>query len=543
MRNGQRVILTTMLQLPIRCALCLVLAGIVAKGAAVRAALVLTSPVERQVFQRDAAHGAVVPVRGSVTAAADAIEVRAAPQPGRSGAVLDWTAVSVSVPAGSFSGSVRLYAGGWYWLEVRVLRNGAVSESARLERVGIGEVFITCGQSNSTSCGYPPNTVQSDMVSAFDGSRWTLANDPQPGAFDTCTGGSVYPMLGDRLVGALRVPVAFSTTGRAGAMLEAWLVEYGDTLYYGLRDRIRALGTNRPRCILWHQGESNAVVGTTQPPDQYGARLVTLKQRINLDVGYTLPWITCKATYIPEGAGFGPWPNPVSETIRAQQQWLWDSGNTFPGPDTDAYREGYRHDGVHFNTQGFDVFSNLYLQAIVVAFGLVPPPSPSPTPTPGGMIVVDDGDPAYSTTGAWSHSDGAGAAAYNGDYDWTTTAEVETRQARWAPDLPAGTYDVAVMFRQGTNRATDAPYSVIHRNGTTLVRVDQTVNGGTWVPLGRFEFNAGASGFVLLANGPTAVTGRAVIADAVRWMMAPSPTPTYTPTRTPTPFATWLEIR
>jgi hypothetical protein len=47
--------------------------------------------------------------------------------------------------------------------------------------VGVGEVFVVAGQSNSANHGAEKQVTKTKRVSAFDGTGWQLADDPQPG--------------------------------------------------------------------------------------------------------------------------------------------------------------------------------------------------------------------------------------------------------------------------------------------------------------------------------------------------------------------------
>ena len=88
-------------------------------------------------------------------------------------------------------------------------------------------------------------------------------------------------------------------------------------------------------------------------------------------------------------------------------------------------------------------------------------------------------------------------------------------QVEWRPDLPAaGDYEVTIYFPEGSNRAPDAPFTVFHAAGSTTTFIDQRTNGGMWLSLGSYAFNAGSGGSVLLSDDAT--TG-VVLADAVRF--------------------------
>ncbi len=133
-------------------------------------------------------------------------------------------------------------------------------------------------------------------------------------------------------------------------------------------------------------------------------------------------------------------------------------------------------------------------------------------------VVVDNDTPGggYREAGTWFTS-----TLYPGylgtTYRYATTVTgTATATATWAFVVPAdGEYAVYAWYRQGTNRAPDARYTVHHAGGTTEVVVDQRVHGNTWRYLGTFGFRARQAATVTLSNLST-VAGRAVIADAIR---------------------------
>lgn len=150
------------------------------------------------------------------------------------------------------------------------------------------------------------------------------------------------------------------------------------------------------------------------------------------------------------------------------------------------------------------------------AFNVSPAVTVGPVTATSGAgvvdVIVNDSDAAFSTTGSWVVSGGAGS--YQGDERWAISGG-SPATARWQPTLAlAGEYEVYVWYRADTNRAPDAPYTVVAPGVRTTIRVDQRVNGGQWVSLGTFAFHAGASGYVELSDdaGPNVV-----VADAVRW--------------------------
>ncbi|MGB2960624.1 MAG: fibronectin type III domain-containing protein [Bacteroidota bacterium] len=97
---------------------------------------------------------------------------------------------------------------------------------------------------------------------------------------------------------------------------------------------------------------------------------------------------------------------------------------------------------------------------------------------------------------------------------------VPSATATWVPDIPAdGDYAVYVSYGETENNVSDARYTVYHRGGRTVFRVNQQIGHATWQFLGRFGFRRGVnpdSGRVVLSN-ESARPGGTVSADASRF--------------------------
>ena len=108
--------------------------------------------------------------------------------------------------------------------------------------------------------------------------------------------------------------------------------------------------------------------------------------------------------------------------------------------------------------------------------------------------VVDNDDSALvSIKGEWKPS--AASAGYFGkDYlhdDGTNRGEKEIFYR--LPQGNMGPRTVSVRWTSHGNRASNARIEVLHHGGSAVLSVDQRSGGGTWHPLGEFEFT-GASG-------------------------------------------------
>lgn len=142
-------------------------------------------------------------------------------------------------------------------------------------------------------------------------------------------------------------------------------------------------------------------------------------------------------------------------------------------------------------------------------------------------LIVNNGDVGTSSTGTWNP--GTYGGGYNNDYAFADCAATVTATYKWTPTVPqTALYDVYCWYNTGTNRATDANYTIRHANGTQSVQVNQQTNGAQWVLLSSgLKFNAGTDGYVMLDNK---ASNNVVIADAIRWVYAgPAPVIDNTP--------------
>lgn len=129
-------------------------------------------------------------------------------------------------------------------------------------------------------------------------------------------------------------------------------------------------------------------------------------------------------------------------------------------------------------------------------------------------VTVDNTDPGFSASTNWFTS--TSTPGYLGtNYHARATATVSD-PATWTATLPTtGTYRVYARWTTDPNRATAAPYVVLHAGGSTTVNVNQQANNGTWQLLGTFTMNSGTAARVQLSCWTT--SGAYVVADAVRF--------------------------
>jgi hypothetical protein len=331
----------------------------------------LDGPLEWQVSQRNAKEWAEIKVAGAVPTNAALVEAKAELSARLRGKATDWMVVghSSQFKDGKFSGCLKLAAGGWYTLKVRFRKSAgdpAVVGEAVVEHVGVGDVFVVAGQSNSSNHGQEKQITTTGLVAAFDGKHWQLANDAQPGASGSA--GSFMPPFGDALAGKFQVPVGIIACGIGATSVREWLPkgakspnpptlegrvrrlpsgewESKGEAFEMFTARMKQLGPKGFRAVLWHQGESDAEQPDpkrTLPGKLYRDYLEQLIRASRREIGWDAPWFVALAS--SHGGDGVP-------DIRAAQKSLWDDGIALEGPDSDALK-GDLGDGVHFSGKG-----------------------------------------------------------------------------------------------------------------------------------------------------------------------------------------------
>jgi hypothetical protein len=315
--------------------------------------LSVTQPTERAIFQRNERGVAEVPVAATITdGQADTVEVRAINRQTKL-PVKEWAKVAASM-------KLTLPAG-WYQLEFRAIKAGAEVAVGTVERVGVGEVFVTCGQSNSANYGGPRQKAQDDRVSScnFQNGLWQHGDDPQPGAGGG--GGSPWAILGDLLAKKYDVPVGFICVGVGSTRVGQWTPTGG--CYPRLKQALQLTGAHGCRAVLWHQGESDSIAGTSS--EDYAKMLGETIAQSRKDAGWDVPWGVALASYHPK-------PEATAErqaaVVAGQEKVIATVPGVFQGPETDSFHTRGWVDGiggVHFNARGLAAHAQGWADALV----------------------------------------------------------------------------------------------------------------------------------------------------------------------------------
>lgn len=320
--------------------------------------LMITSPVPRQVVQRDGNNQADILIEGSYVNSPDSIEARAVVLgSGNSGTDTGWEVIDSSPSSGLYSGTLEnVSAGGWYTIEVRSVTGGVSSGVYQVGKIGVGDIFITAGQSNSANFGGPAFDPLDDRVSAVtltDDPQvlppWVKGSDPQP--FADGPGGSVWSRLGEQLTSELDIPVAFLSLGVGSAPISFW-TSPSPNYDNRLKEGIQYFPPNGFRAFLWHQGERDSSDGKSK--GFYVDKLQSIIAQSRIDAGWDIPWYVAEAAY-QSATAFGN-----REVITAAQRDVAHADPlTFLGPRTEDFHwenasGGKLLDGVHLNGAGFD---------------------------------------------------------------------------------------------------------------------------------------------------------------------------------------------
>ena len=359
--------------------------------------ITISSPVIRQVFQRDLNNQALVTITGSYSQPVDTIQVKFTPVRVGQGTAIDWTVIKSSPLGGLFKGNV-VVKGGWYTMDVRGLLNGRiVGTVSTISRVGVGEVFVIAGQSNAGGSGLlevnetaamddrvncanfiSPRTYYGDLpffradlsqfsIVEFSQLKKTSAIGP------TGLGPYYWGKVGDALSAKLNVPIMFFNAAWAGASVRVWRESAENPTsgvlsdfqfdasnnnrypvgypYVNLNTVLRYYGINLGiRAVLWMEGETqnllnlDAITQGKTPPittENYLDNLRRLVRRSRQDLGNNkLAWVVARTSYSGQLNCAKPNANPPAPSpiiVTAQNQAIVDPtlAPMYAGPFTD----------------------------------------------------------------------------------------------------------------------------------------------------------------------------------------------------------------
>ncbi len=329
-------------------------------------ATIVNSPKSMQVIQRDAEDKAIVHLDMTNTLATAMTYSVAVADTEDTVASGDFAQDGIS-----FIADATLPAG-MYDITVTATVGGAPVITL-IEDVGIGDVFLTYGQSNSCNWGdYAITGTKTGKVFAYDPLQevWKLSQDPQPNYTGFGGGGgSAWPTMGDYIVNRTGYPVGLISCGYGGAYVE----ELGpdDTTgpqgedvspYEYLKAQIDYLKAHGGfKAILFHQGEGNVSLNT--PPATYAQELKAIIDATREDAGFNVPWMIAAVGAVTVGSN----GHAVGDNVIKGTDMLINAEDAiYRGPYTDDMEcwSIYRPYGIHFGSEGIKIHGTRWAQDI-----------------------------------------------------------------------------------------------------------------------------------------------------------------------------------
>jgi hypothetical protein len=190
----------------------------------------------------------------------------------------------------------------------------------------------------------------------------------------------------------------------------------------------------------------------------------------------------------------------------------------------------------------FQTVEDLYTQSYVLPF-LVPMLEnagaavllPRERDTQVNEVIVDNDSSAsgyFENSGVWSNSDKPGfknskTSYLSGENPFMSgTARItqaikkgESVSASFTPEIPEkGEYAVYVAYQTFPSSTKAACYTIHYKGGSSSVRINQAMGGGTWIYLGTYLFDRGSNKdcFVEVSYSP-GKKGEILSADAVKF--------------------------
>lgn len=170
------------------------------------------------------------------------------------------------------------------------------------------------------------------------------------------SGQGPWVFVGDYISKKYNVPVSFTVIGQAGTSMPEWSTRLFKMFEYGVGQQFSA--------VLWHQGESDAIVQTSKKT--YKDLLAATVQRVNVLLNDSnpkgIPWVISQASRcivqepangLPDQVIIGARTKDIVAIEEAQVEFLKENGdrlNLYAGPNTNAVSHRCHFDvAVEFN--------------------------------------------------------------------------------------------------------------------------------------------------------------------------------------------------
>ncbi|HEX2747514.1 MAG TPA: sialate O-acetylesterase [Verrucomicrobiales bacterium] len=355
-------------------------------GPAARRTLSVISPANRLVYQRDLAGNATISVAGNCAWPGAAVEARLVDA--ATGKAGDWKALGAVQPDFHYNGRLTTPAG-WYALEVRA-RNESNTAAARVERVGVGEVFVVVGHSvaHGGSINLPGagddrvNTIALPAGDMESQRRYKFTGDAKflPEAVGAQFGSGVCPApagngtyfwaaFAEQIAKSQNVPVLLLNAAFGGTSLEHWAKSArGEAFehpfvissirmpYIRLEHALKKyVATTGVRAILADQGQND---WPEKDEEKIMANYRTWVAQARRDANFPELAVVVNRQSPPGSVG----------QIRRVQERMSKEPHCFPGPDYDTLAPGDTVDKVHLSEAGERKAARLWADALGADF-------------------------------------------------------------------------------------------------------------------------------------------------------------------------------
>ncbi len=364
----------------------------------VYAQITITSPVNNQVVQRSLTDSATISVTGYAYRPYQDLNVKLVSESGAAEQSVDFP--SAQRMSGFFQTQVKT-GKGWYRILVTGTKTDGRQDTVSVKRVGVGEVFLICGNSNAMglprlgAIGGSENVISIDTVNKhLNTENITVAIDEpmrspvftqfKSASYSFPTGETswLWAELGDMIYKRFGTPVLFLNAGWAAASSinyqEAASGKDTYNTYVGKNWPYKQPYTNIVntlqyfhswlgiRSVIWSHGENDAHYLKIDQASYYN-NIQYVIQRSREDFGYNVPWVIGLST-----AG-GIESKPYAPVILAQKALAGLKGfNTWLGADTDTIqipRPSHGHfENIQGGTQGLSLAAKAWNRSLPDTF-------------------------------------------------------------------------------------------------------------------------------------------------------------------------------
>jgi len=358
-----------------------------AAGKEARTTLSITSPANRLVFQRDLSGNASFPIAGNCAWPGAAINTRLVDV--ATGKSTAWTSLGTVQPDGTYHGRLTAPAG-WYSLEIRAQAQANV-ETATVQRVGVGEVFVVAGHSVAqgglinlpgaeddrvNTIALPAGEMESQRRYKFTGDPLLLPEtvgrhfdsnvQPAPAG----NGTYFWATFAEHVAQSQNVPVLLLNAAFGGSSLEHWTKSArGETFehpfinsavrmpYLRLEHALtKYCAVTGLRAVLADQGQND---WPERNEDKIFANYQGWIERAREDAGFPTLAVVVNRQSPPDGFG---------QIRRVQERVIKECPHCFAGPDYDTLAKEDTVDKVHLSESGERKAAQLWADALTPEF-------------------------------------------------------------------------------------------------------------------------------------------------------------------------------